>query len=357
MKVIAAEWEASWVTGWQPVLRGGGLTRVAEMGWHVNIRRFRRWHEWSTLLLLFGIALAYQALIKHVLDVFLREAWDDVIFPGHFIYSSTVLGTVSVAPLVLTMWATLGFQRLATQLLWTFLLCLLAWAVYIGLDSYNEIGTVAYFVPFMVPWLCLRCCLRWRCTTLGGPPGSEMGRGRPRQFSLADMLSAITAIGFLLAVFRPEPSDIWWSLEQLRFALIEMAKGAWLLAPGYCLAWAVLADGRARRMGLAACILTGIVLSGGFLFFFCRNAEDRSTALFFFLAPFYASLMAGLALAFVSLRLIGVRLVRLPPRSGKQRNEGAVRDSHAANEGSEEAGIHSLVHGACFTDPGQDRPQ
>jgi hypothetical protein len=320
-----------WVTGWQPVLRGCGLTRGAEMGWHVNIKRFRRWHEWSTLLLLFGIALAYQTLVRHVLDVFLREAWDDLIFPGHSIYLASMLGTVAVAPLVLTMWASLGFQRLATQPLWTFLLCLLAWAIHFNVDSYNKVGTVAYFVPIMFPWLCLRCCLRWRCITSGGPSDSEMGRGRPRQFSLADMLSAITAIGFLLAVFRSVPSDIWWWVDVLGSVLLEMIKAAWFLAPGYCLAWAVLADGRARRMGLAVCILTGIVLSGGFLFFFCRNAEDCSTILFFFLAPFYASMFAGLVLAFVSLRLIGVRLVRLPPRSDKQRNDGAVQDLHASN--------------------------
>ncbi|MCL4203065.1 MAG: hypothetical protein KJ000_11235 [Pirellulaceae bacterium] len=285
------------------------------MGWRVNIKRFRRWHEWSTLLLLFGIALAYQALVTHLLDVFLREALDDLIFPGHSIYLNTTLGSMLVAPLVLTMWALLGFERLATQLLWTFLLCLLAWAILFGLDSHSKIGTVALFVPFMVPWLCLRCCLRWRCTASSGPSGSEMRRGRPRQFSLADVLSAITAIGFLLAISRSEVSDIWWSLEQLRVVLLEMIKAAWFLAPGYCLAWAVLADGWARRLGFAACILTGIVLSGGFLLLVCRNAEDCSAVLFYFLAPFYASVMAGLTLAFFSLRLIGVRLVRLPPPS------------------------------------------
>ena len=313
------------------MLRGGGLTRVAEMDWHVNIKRFRWWHEWSVLLLLFGIALAYQALVRLVLDVFLREAYDNFVVPGYYIFPSTLLGSLSVAPLVLTMWAVLGFERLATQLLWTFLLCLLAWAILIGWDSYSAIRTVAYFVPFMVPWLCLRCWLRWRCTASGEPPGSEMRRGRPRQFSLADMLSAITAIGILLAVFRSERTETWWSLEELRLGLIVMIKAACFLAPGYCLALAVLADGRARRMGFAVCTLTGIVLSGGFLTFFCRNAEDRSIVLFLVLAPFYASLMAGLALAFVSLRLIGVRLVQLSPRSDKQRNDGAVKDLHASN--------------------------
>jgi hypothetical protein len=225
------------------------------MAFHVNMKRFS---EWRVLLLLFVFVLVYPAAFRQTLEALVRPDEDTWGFERFSIYESALWASVLIPPWALSMRAALGFRRSTTPSLWALVLATEAFRLSCGGWSWPySLDSVAWFLFFLLPWLFLRSCLRWRCCRPSAPSTSDIDPRDSRQFDLAALLSAVTAIGILLACHRSKLSqgglqfaEVWWPNEIIRYLPFYPS--------GYCLAWVVLADGQARQIGLGAFVSSSL---------------------------------------------------------------------------------------------------